>query len=132
LFLSYNYYDALKPQYFVGANISGDFQQTTFSVAPPFTVNGSGAMGGIFGGVLLPVPNTNILFGPRVGWQGGNISGSIVAPPASPFTYQVTTNSMFYQEAMVEIPFFQDLYRRLYDEPPARDSLTRRPRSFRS
>jgi hypothetical protein len=76
-------------------------------------------MGGLFGGVLIPVPNTNIFMGPRLGWQGGNISGSIVAPPASPFTYKVTTNSIFYQEAMVEIPFFQDLYHRLYDEPPA-------------
>lgn len=104
VFFSYNYYDAFKPQYFVGANVSGDFQQTNFAVAPPFTVNSSGAMGGLFGGALFPVPNTNISIGPRLGWEGGFLQGGIVAPPASPFTYKVTTNSMFYQEAMVKIP----------------------------
>jgi hypothetical protein len=62
-------------------------------------------LGGGFGGVLLPVPNTNVQIGPRFGVQGSNITGSITSPAASPtFTYTVTTNWTAYQEAMVRIP----------------------------
>ncbi len=62
-------------------------------------------VGGGFGGVLLPVPNTNVLIGPRFGVQGSNITGSITSPAASPlFTYTVRTDWMAYQEAIVRIP----------------------------
>lgn len=87
LFLPYNYYNQNTPQYFVGGNVTGLFQRTNFSVVPPFNVDGSGAMGGVFGGVLIPLPNTNVLIGPRFGWEGGDINGNTVAPAASQFTY---------------------------------------------
>jgi hypothetical protein len=128
VFLSYDYFDHMSaPQYFVGADVAGAFQQTNFLVAPPFNVNGSGAMGGVFGGVLIPVPNTNVLMGPRIGWQGGNINGTIVAPPASPFTYTVRTNSVFYQDAMFKV-LFPQLYNLIPHAPlPAAAPLTYPP-----
>jgi hypothetical protein len=92
-------------QPFVGGNIGGAFQSTNFSVQQPFDVNGNGFLGGGFGGFFLPVPNTNIQIGPRFGIQGGNITGDIRMPAASPqFNYTVTTGWMAYQEAMVRIP----------------------------
>jgi hypothetical protein len=92
-------------QPFVGVYGGGGFPTTNFSVDPQFNVNGSGVLGGGFGGVLLPVPNTNIQIGPRFGIQGSNITGSITSPAASPlFTYTVRTDWMAYQEAMVRIP----------------------------
>jgi hypothetical protein len=91
-------------QPFVGLNIGGGFQNTNFSVAPPFTVNSNGVTGGGFGGVLFPVPNTNAQFGFRFGGEGGNITGNIVTPPASPtFKYTVKTDAVIYQEAMFKI-----------------------------
>lgn len=91
-------------QPFVGVNIGGGFQNTNFSVAPPFTVNSNGVTGGGFGGVLFPVPNTNAQFGFRFGGEGGNITGNIVTPPASPtFKYTVKTDAVIYQEAMFKI-----------------------------
>jgi hypothetical protein len=90
---------------FVGFNVGGGFQNTNFTVDPPFNVNGSGVIGGGFGGVLLPVPNTSVLMGPRFGIQGSNITGSITSPAASPaFTYNVRTNWMAYEEGLAEIP----------------------------
>jgi hypothetical protein len=90
-------------QPFVGFNIGGGFQNTNFSVTPPFNVNTNGVIGGGFGGVLFPIPNTNAQLGFRVGGEGSNISGTIVAPPASPsFTYKVRATSMFYEEMMVQ------------------------------
>jgi hypothetical protein len=92
-------------QPFVGFNIGGGFENTNFSVAPPFNINGSGVVGGGFGGILLPVPNTNAQIGPRFGIQGSNITGSMTSPAASPpFTYAVRTDWMAYQEAIVRIP----------------------------
>jgi hypothetical protein len=103
VFFTSNYYrGGVGPEVFVGVSVTAAIEQTNFAVSEPFNVNGSGVMGGIFGGVLLPVPNTNILMGPRVGWEGGNINGS---KEAIPFTYFVTTNSMFFQEALVKVPF---------------------------
>jgi hypothetical protein len=59
---------------------------------------------GGFAGYLLPIPNTNAQLGVRVGGEGGNISGNIVTPAASPlFTYKVQTNWIAYQEALVQI-----------------------------
>jgi hypothetical protein len=61
-------------------------------------------IGGGFGGVLFPIPNTNAQAGFRIGGEGGNITGSITSPAASPlFTYPVRTDWMAYQEAMVKI-----------------------------
>jgi hypothetical protein len=90
----------------VGANIGGGFQNTNFSVSDTaFNVNGSGVMGGGFVGALFPIPNTSALMGFRFGGEGGNITGSIAGPAASPnFTYTVTTSWMAYQEGMVKIP----------------------------
>ena len=100
-----------RVQPFVGLNIGGGFQNTNFSVDPPFNVNGSGVIGGGFGGVLFPIPNTNALAGFRVGAQGSNIIGDIMAPSASPrFTYNVRTNWMAYQEGLAEIPIDQLAY----------------------
>lgn len=91
-------------QPFVGFNIGGGFQGTNFSVDPQFNVNGSGVIGGGFGGVLFPIPNTNAQAGFRIGGEGGNIIGNIGMPAASPlFTYTVRTDWMAYQEAMVKI-----------------------------
>jgi hypothetical protein len=93
-------------QPFAGVNVSGGFQNTNFSVSDTgFNVNGSGVMGGGFGGVLLPIPNTNALAGFRVGGQGGNITGDIRMPALSPrFNYTVKTDGTLYQEAVVSIP----------------------------
>jgi len=91
-----------EAEFFAGGNIGGQFQNTNFSVSDTgFNVNGSGLFGGGFGGALFPVPNTNVLFGPRFGIQGGNITGSISAPAASPLSdYKVTTSWTAYQEGM--------------------------------
>jgi hypothetical protein len=65
-------------------------------------------IGGGFGGVLLPVPNTNVQIGPRVGIQGSNITGSIASPAASPlFTYTVRADWMAYQEAFIRFGGFK-------------------------
>ena len=91
-------------QPFVGGYFGGGFQNTNFTVNPPFNVNSSGFLGGGFGGVLLPVPNTNVLIGPRLGIQGSNITGSITSPAASPaFNYSVTTNWTAYEEALIKV-----------------------------
>jgi hypothetical protein len=93
-------------QPFVGVNFSGDFQTTNFTFSDTgFNVNGSGVMGGGFGGVLFPVPNTNTQFGFRFGGEGGNVTGDIRMPAQSPtFNYTVRTEWTAYQEAMVRIP----------------------------
>jgi hypothetical protein len=93
-------------QPFVGVNVGGGFQNTNFSVSDTgFNVNGSGVMGGGFGGVLFPIPNTNAQAGFRIGGEGGNITGDIRMPAVSPtFNYTVTTSWMAYQEGMVRIP----------------------------
>jgi hypothetical protein len=91
-------------QPFVGLNIGGAFQSTNFSVDPPFSTNGSGVIGGGFGGVLFPLANTNVQLGFRVGGEGSNITGDIRMPAASPtFTYKVQTNWIVYQEAALKI-----------------------------
>jgi hypothetical protein len=92
----------------VGIYGGGGFPTTNFSVDPQFNVNGSGFVGGGFGGVLLPVPNTNVLIGPRIGIQGSNITGSITSPAASPlFTYTVRTDWMAYQEGFIRFAGFK-------------------------
>jgi hypothetical protein len=93
-------------QPFVGVNVGGGFQNTNFSVSDTgFNVNGSGVMGGGFGGVLFPIPNTNAQAGFRIGGEGGNITGDIRMPAVSPtFNYTVTTSWMAYQEGMVRMP----------------------------
>jgi hypothetical protein len=98
----------LLVQPFVGVYGGGGFQGTNFSVDPQFNFNGSGGLGGGFGGWLLPVPNTTVQIGPRFGIQGSNITGSITSPAASPaFTYNVRTNWMAYEEGLAEIPQLQ-------------------------
>jgi hypothetical protein len=82
-------------QPFVGVNVGGGFQNTNFSVDPQFNTNGSGVVGGGFGGVLFPIPNTTAMAGFRIGGEGGNVTGDIRMPAASPrFNYTVTTNWM--------------------------------------
>jgi hypothetical protein len=90
---------------FVGGYFGGGFQSTNFSVSDTgFNVNGSGFLGGGFGGVLLPIPNTSALAGIRIGGQGSNITGSITSPAASPAsTYKVQENWTAYEEAEVKI-----------------------------
>jgi hypothetical protein len=93
-------------QPFVGVNVGGGFQNTNFSVSDTgFNVNGSGVMGGGFGGVLLPIPNTNAQAGFRFGGEGGNITGDIRMPAVSPtFNYTVKADAVLYQEAIVRVP----------------------------
>ena len=92
-------------QPFVGFNVGGGFENTNFAVTPSFNVNSSGVISGGFAGVLFPVPNTNTLLGLRLGAEGGNLTGSIGMPAASPsFTYSVNTTWMAYQEMMVRVP----------------------------
>jgi hypothetical protein len=80
----------------------GGWSNTNFAVAPPFGVSGSSFVGGINGGVLIDIPGTIFSVGPRIGWQGGNMSGSISGPAASPFfDYNVSTTSIFYQEVRI-------------------------------
>ena len=99
-----HYVLASGAQLFVGVNIGGGFQNTNFSVDPPFNTNGSGVIGGGFGGVLLPIPNTNAQFGFRFGGEGGNVTGNIAMPAASPrFDYMVKTDAMLFQEAIFKI-----------------------------
>jgi len=91
--------------WYVGGNIGVGSQGTNFSVDPPFTVYGSGPIYGGFGGMLFPIPNSNLQLGFRLGWEGSNISGKVESPPASPlFDYRVRTYSTFYQDAVVKFP----------------------------
>jgi hypothetical protein len=95
---------------FIGVEVGGGWSNTNFDVMPPFGVSGSGFVGGINGGVLIDIPGTIFSVGPRIGWQGGNISGGISGPTASPFfDYSVKTKSVFYQEALVSIPIQREL-----------------------
>ena len=88
--------------------VGGGSATTNFSVDPPFNVNGTGVVGGGFGGVLFPVPHTtNTDVGFRVGAQGGRISGTTSTPAASPFfSYTVTSGPMFYEEAFIRFAGF--------------------------
>ncbi|MBI3704611.1 MAG: outer membrane beta-barrel protein [Rhizobiales bacterium] len=101
--------DAFHP--FFALEAGGGWSNTNFAVAPPFGVSGSGFIGGINGGVLIDIPGTIFSAGPRIGWQGGNMSGSTANPPASPFfIYDVKTTSIFYQEALLSIPIQRELF----------------------
>jgi hypothetical protein len=89
--------------WYVGGNIGVGSQGTNFSVDPPFTVYGSGPIYGGFGGMLFPIPNSNLQLGFRLGWEGSNITGKVESPPASPlFDYRVRTYSTFYQDALAK------------------------------
>jgi hypothetical protein len=100
-----------RAQPIVGLNLAGGFQGTNFPTDPQFNVNGSGVIGGAFGGVLFPVPNTNALAGFRVGGEGGYITGNIVTPPASPlFTYNVRTNWIVYQDALLQVDMLNGFF----------------------
>jgi hypothetical protein len=89
--------------WYVGGNIGVGSQGTNFSVDPPFTVYGSGPIYGGFGGMLFPIPNSNLQLGFRLGWEGSNLTGKVESPPASPlFDYRVRTSSTFYQDALVK------------------------------
>ncbi len=90
---------------FVDVTVGGGMSKTNYDVAPSFDVNGSGFIFGISGGVLVDIPGTIFSVGPRIGWQGGNMSGSIANPPASPsFLYDVKRTSTFYQEMLLQVP----------------------------
>ena len=89
----------------------GEWSNASFEVSPPFNVPGSGFVYGVNGGVQIDIPGTIFSVGPRVGWQGGNMSGTTSAPAASPlFDYSVKTTSIFYQEALVSIPIQRRLF----------------------
>jgi hypothetical protein len=91
--------------WYVGGNIGVGSQGTNFSVDPPFTVNGNGPIYGGFGGMLFPIPNSNLQLGFRLGWEGSNFSGKVESPLASPlFDYRVRTYWTFYQDALVKFP----------------------------
>ncbi len=78
---------------------------TSFSVAPPFDVTGSGLVYGLNAGLLVDIPGTIFSVGPRIGWLGGQMPGSTANPVASPtFIYDVKTLWTFYQEAVVQVP----------------------------
>jgi hypothetical protein len=87
---------------FIGVEVGGGWSNANFAVAPPFNVTGSSFIGGINGGVLIDIPGTNFSVGPRIGWQGGNMSGSTFYPPTG-FTYAVDNRSVFYQDLMGQI-----------------------------
>ena len=88
----------------------GEWSNASFAVSPAFNVPSSGFAYGINGGVLIDIPGATFSFGPRIGWQGGNVSGSIANPPASiGFQYEVKTKSIYYQDAMVSIPIHPEL-----------------------
>jgi opacity protein-like surface antigen len=74
---------------------------TNFNVSPSFDVGGTSGVFGVNGGFIFPIAGTAIGVGPRVGALWGSMSGSTVAPPASPgFTYKVDTNSIRYGEVV--------------------------------
>jgi hypothetical protein len=84
----------------------GGFGGTTsrFDVSPSFNATGTGGVGGISAGFLTPLPGTNLLVGPRVGFLGGNLGGSVSNPVASPFfTYDTRTNEAVTWEAMFNV-----------------------------
>jgi hypothetical protein len=87
---------------FIAVEAGYGLNNTNFAVALPFNVTGSSFIGGINGGVLIDIPGTNFSVGPRIGWQGGNMSGSTFYPPTG-FTYAVNNRSVFYQDVMAQI-----------------------------
>jgi hypothetical protein len=96
---------------FVGFEVGGGWSNTNFAVNPPFDVTGSGFVYGVNGGVLFNLPGTDVSFGPRIGWQGGNITGSTANPVASPFfMYAVRKAWLFYQEALISIPIHREIF----------------------
>ena len=86
---------------FVALAVGGGRSKTNFDVEPPVNFNGTGFVFDINGGVLFNLPGTPISIGPRIGWQGSNISGSIENPPTG-FLYDVRRSSTFYQEALLQ------------------------------
>jgi hypothetical protein len=115
---------------FFAVEVGGGWSNTNFAVAPPFGVSGSSFVGGINGGVLIDIPGTIFSVGPRVGWIGGNMSGSISGPTASPFfDYSVKTKSIFYQEALVSIPIQRELigFEKTFFEPGGGQTSLRFP-----
>lgn len=96
---------------FVGAEVGVGWSNTNFDVVPNFGVSGSSLIGGINGGFLYYIPGTSISVGPRIGWLGGDMSGTTANPPASPFfDYTVKVRSFFYQEAFISIPIQREVF----------------------
>ncbi len=90
---------------FVAVEAGYGWNNTNFDVMPSFDARGTGFNFGLNAGVLIDIPGTSISLGPRIGWLGGNVPGSIANPPASPgFIYDVKTLWTFYQEAVVQFP----------------------------
>lgn len=92
----------IKPFHpFFALAVGGDRSKTNFDVEPPFGVNGSGFVFAISGGGLFDIPGTPTSVGARVGWLGGNTTGSI-ENPSTGFLYDVKRSSAFYQEALLQ------------------------------
>jgi hypothetical protein len=68
---------------YVGVEGGGGWQHSSLDVIPPFDINGQGAVGGIFGGILLRPPGAPVSFGFEVGSLFGNIGGTTEHPAAS-------------------------------------------------
>ena len=92
-------------QAYVAVEVGAGWSNTDFNVTPPFSVTGSGIVYGLNGGLLIDIPGTIFSVGPRIGWQGGQTTGSTANPVASPtFIYDVKNLWTFYQEAVVQAP----------------------------
>ncbi len=90
------------PQPFVGVQGAFGGSSSNFQVTPPLSVDGTGALANIYGGLLLPIAGTAVAVGPQVGWYGGNINGSTFYA-ADGFTYSVATRSITTFEALMRI-----------------------------
>jgi hypothetical protein len=90
---------------YVSVGVGGGTSSTTFVVTPSFDVTGTSLIFDINAGLLIDIPGTIFSVGPRIGWLGGNVTGSTANQPASPgFLYDVKRVWAFYQEALVQVP----------------------------
>jgi opacity protein-like surface antigen len=90
---------------YLGGQVGGGWSTSTFNVAPPFDVRGSGAVGTIYGGYQFIIPGSSIGIGPQIGVTGGDINGSITNPPASPGnTYAPKEKAIIFGEGRISVP----------------------------
>lgn len=120
----------IKPFHpFFALAVGGDRSKTNFDVEPPFDVNGSGFVFAISGGGLFDIPGTPTSVGARIGWLGGNTTGSI-ENPSTGFLYDVKRSSAFYQEALLQFSINPEILQKPLMRLCAAICRQKRPHTF--
>jgi hypothetical protein len=77
--------------------------KTNFDTNPPFSVNDTGGVFGVFGGLQVPIAGTPSAVGVKLGWLGGNTAGTTSNPAASrDFAYSTSLSNAWEVSAFYE------------------------------